>query len=122
MLAQRTRRSTPNRLTCVNSLRTQDACARTNYSSRGDPGLLSSAHLSSDDCVVFDNDAACESGLGRDYDMLTDLTIVGNVYKVIQLGTGTDHRHSQCGAVDAAVCAYLNIVFDSHRAHLRKLF
>src|SRR6185436_9978899 len=77
--------------------------------------------LPADHAIVFDGDAAADSGLGRNDYALPDVTVVANVHHVVQLRAAADSRASQRGAIDAGLSAQFDLVFNYHRADLGKL-
>src|SRR5262249_29566490 len=87
-----------------------------------DARFVADSHLAADHCVIFNDDSTGQSGLSRDYNVTADAAVVPDVDHVVELHAVRDFCHAQSYAVDAGVCADLDIVPDGDGANLRKLF
>src|SRR5262245_19124650 len=83
--------------------------------------MVAETNLTSNHAIIFNRDAAADASLRCDHDSLSDITVVPDVYHVVQLGAFSDSRPSECPAIDRCVRAQLNVIFDDHRPDLRKL-
>ena len=122
VLTQRTCRYSPNGFSGTHCLPGQNAGFTADDGSCFDPRLFANAGLTADDCVIANNNAAREPGLGRDSDMLPNLAIMANVNQVIELGSISDSRDPQCCPVYTRVRAQFHVIADFNRADLREFF
>src|SRR5271166_2049632 len=88
---------------------------------RLDADVVGNANLASHHDAIFQHRAAGKSGLRGDYNVFSNLAVVGNVYQVVDFRSSTDARHVQGSAVDGRVSADLDVVLDLEPSDLRKL-
>ena len=84
--------------------------------------VLADADLAPEDDVVLDSDAARESRLRGDDDVLADLAVVADVDEVVYLRPATDARGFERAAVDSCIGADFDIILDNELADLREFF
>src|SRR5438876_1106492 len=84
--------------------------------------MFAHAHLASDNDIVFDGDAAGESCLCRNDDVLADLAVVADVHQIVYLRAAADTGGLKRTAVNAAVRADLDVVFDYQLSDLGEFF
>lgn len=71
---------------------------------------------------MANRDAAGETGLSGDDDVIFNAAIVGDVDHVVELDAVADGGEAEGGAVDAGVGAELDVVAESESADLREFF
>ena len=114
------RRSPPD--TRAHDLARQYPGLRPDHRAAQDPRVVAKTYLPADHAIVLDHRAARNAGLRGDDHPLADHHVVRDLHKVVDFGPLADPRFAQRAAVDAGVCADLDIVFDHDRAHLRKFY
>src|SRR5947208_2024883 len=82
--------------------------------------MVAHSYLSADNAVIFDNGAARDACLRGDDHTFADLNVVCDLHEVVDLSAFADARLAECSAVNAGICADLNIVLDNNGADLRK--
>ena len=120
VLVERLNRNSPPH-TGANNFARQYARLRADNRAALHANVVAKTNLSADNAVIFDRDAAADAGLSGDHYAFADIAVVSDVDHVVELGAAADSRAAQSRAIDAGVRAQLYVVFDYHRADLRKL-
>ena len=82
--------------------------------------MIAEANLPSNHTIILDCNAAADSSLRRDHDMLTNVAVVPDVNHIVELGTLPYSGAAQCTSINRRVSAQFHIVFDYDRADLWK--
>src|SRR6185312_1307858 len=120
ILFERTCRRAPNDLSFADDLGGQDSASGSEDRAGFDSRLIADPDLAADNHIVFNDDAAGKSCLGRDDNVAADPAVMANVDHIVELGSFADHRGAERGAIDAGVGSYLDIVVDFNATDLRE--
>ena len=94
---------------------------RADDSAIADLNMIDDARLPSDGHMFANLGTSGDTRLRRDYRMLPDIYIVGDLHEIIDLGAAANHGLAQSRTIDGCVCANLNIIFDHDNADLWNL-
>lgn len=113
------RYSPPN--TRADNLPRQNARLRSNHCAALDENVIAEPNLAADDAIIFDGDAAADSGLRGNHHALSDVAVVSHMDHVVELRSFTNSRTTERATIDSRVRTQLDVVFDNDCANLRKL-
>jgi len=92
----------------------------TDYGPALHASMVTEAHLTANNCVIFNYCTPGNSGLRGNDDSLSNFNIVGNLDEVVDLGSAPDASDSQGASIDRGIGAYFYIIFNDDTANLRK--
>src|SRR5262245_45156418 len=98
-----------------------DAGAGGNGCAVADGDVLIGSDLACDDAIAAHRGPARKAGERRHDGVFADLDVVADLDQVVELRSAPDARTAEARAVDAAVRADLDFVFDHDAAHLQEL-
>src|SRR5262249_939386 len=98
----------------------QDSGFRTDHGAALHTNVIAKPNLSTNHTIVFYSDTSADSRLGRNHHAFTNVTVVTDMYLVIQLAALPYPRPPKRGAIDTSMCADLYVIFNNHRANLRE--
>lgn len=119
-LVKRLDRSTPPN-TGPHDLSRKNTGLRSDDRSAFHASMIAESDLAADNAVIFDYCAAGDPRLRGDDASLADLYVVPDLNKIVDLRTRADPRFAKRSAINARVCADLDIVFDYDCSDLGKL-
>src|SRR5918994_7304631 len=83
--------------------------------------MITETYLAANHAVVLNDYAARDSCLRSNYHSFTDVDVMPDLHKVVDLCSSSDARATKRGPIDAGVRSQLYVIFDQDCADLRKL-
>src|ERR1700741_3585618 len=99
VLVQRLNRNSPPH-TGPHNFSWQHAGFRSNHGATLHMNVIAKAYLPADHTIIFNRDAAADSGLRRNQDPLADVAVMADVNHVVELRPPANSRAAQGSAID----------------------
>src|SRR5437879_3684908 len=74
--------------------------------------MVTEAHLAAYDCRILNHGTAGDPCLGSNDDIFSNLHVVSDVNKIVQLGTASDDGCVESASIDRCIGADLDVIMD----------